>query len=641
MNNIDKDQLKKIVKEQKKELNEWKNNLINYLSDCIYKSEELLVISKYWLKNYEHYFLNVNNFIKMNPNDYEDIKQYNNELLSEFVETKIKLENLPKLFVLTKNIWMNIKNEEEGTNIITTNGYFGNKILFLRVMQAVYCFFFIEKKNKIKQGYLKIINRDIESKLINDLYQNGIEIFNKNKPIYSQKDYELIILNKKEKKKNDKDELLINNNRQRANTINFTKPNKINYFFGNKIYNIDKNIKINIEEKMGNIKIDALFTKLLQTSKLSKGLTLKENKNNKLEIPQKESIKPKPQSKVVENKSSPGLIGLENLGATCYMNSTIQCFSNIYRIKDYLIDEIIYKDLEKNKKKKELTFELATVLNHLWTDLKIQCFKPEKFKEKISKMNPLFKGVTANDPKDLILFLLGTMHKELNYAPKNKIQNNYIANNQIFQEVLNEFMQTFNNENKSVISDEFYGCINSMTTCGYCNKTIHNMQAINILFFPLEEVRKFKNYQYNCVKIEDCFDYYEKQEIYPSCFCNNCRQLYPAYNQSKIFYAPPSLIINLNRGRGLQYKVNIQFEQFLNLRNYIFYSESPYMYELVGVICHFGSNDMGGHFIAYCKNYNDGQWYKFNDALVTQINFDTIYKDNGIPYVLFYSYIVA
>ena len=38
---------------------------------------------------------------------------------------------------------------------------------------------------------------------------------------------------------------------------------------------------------------------------------------------------------------------------------------------------------------------------------------------------------------------------------------------------------------------------------------------------------------------------YERQEIYPSCYCNNCRQLYPAYNQSKIIWAPPTLIINL------------------------------------------------------------------------------------------------
>ena len=639
MDNTDKNQLKKIINEQKEELNEWKKNLINSLSNCLYRNEELLLISKFWLDNYEKYFLNVSNFIKMDPNTYEENKNTNNELLSTFVEPKIKLENLPRIVVLSKNIWMNIKNEEEETNIITSTGYFGNKILFLRVIEAVYCLFFLEKKDTIKQGYLQIINKNQEYNIINDLYQNGVEIFNKHKSGYSNNDYKFIILKKKENKKNDDFKIM---NRPRAHTFfqPTMKPNEISLYFGNKVFNVSKNININVEEKMGEKNIDELFKKVLQGNKLNKALTVKENINNNIKVPPKEPKKSiETKTKTVEIKSSPGLIGLENIGATCYMNATLQCFSNIYRIKDYLIDEEIYQDLKKNKKIKKLSFALATVLYNLWKNLKIEYYKPEKFKKKISKMNPLFKGVAANDPKDLVLFLLQTLHKELNYAPNNKINNNYIANNKNFQEVLSEFIQNFNNENKSVISDEFYGCVNSMTTCGCCNVTIHNVQAINILFFPLEEVRKFKNYSYNCVKIEDCFDYYEKQEIYPSCFCNNCRQLYPAYNQSKIVYAPPSLIINLNRGRGLQFKVNIQFGEMLNLRNYIFCSGSPYMYELVGIICHFGSNDMGGHFIAYCKN-NFGQWHKFNDSFVTPISFDTIMKDNGVPYVLFYSYIV-
>ena len=253
-------------------------------------------------------------------------------------------------------------------------------------------------------------------------------------------------------------------------------------------------------------------------------------------------------------------------------------------------------------------------------------------------MNPLFKGVAANDPKYLVLFILQTIHTELNEAPNNTLDNVYTVNNQNFQEVFTEFMTNYNNENQSIIRNEFYGYVNSMTTCGSCNITIHNVQSINILFFPLEEVRIFKNYQNNCVKIEDCFEYYEKQEIYPSCYCNYCRQLYPAYNQSKIVYSPPTLIINLNRGRGLQFNVNIEFGEYLNIRQYVFFNDSPYYYELVGIICHIGSNDMGGHFIAYCKNSNNCQWYKFNDAFVNQINFAQI-KQVGLPYVLFYSYV--
>ena len=88
-------------------------------------------------------------------------------------------------------------------------------------------------------------------------------------------------------------------------------------------------------------------------------------------------------------------------------------FSNIDKLRTYLIDKK-YQELEKNKNEKKLSFALAEVLNHLWNDLNIQYYKPEYFKKIISEMNPLFKGIAANEPKDLVLFILETLHKELN-----------------------------------------------------------------------------------------------------------------------------------------------------------------------------------------------------------------------------------
>ena len=68
--------------------------------------------------------------------------------------------------------------------------------------------------------------------------------------------------------------------------------------------------------------------------------------------------------------------------------------------------------------------------------------------------------------------------------------------------------------------------------------------------------------------------------------------------------------------------------------------ESPYKYELIGVICHFGESGMGGHFIAFCKRFNNYgyQWYKFNDAMVDECTFNDV-KTSGMPYVLVYSYL--
>jgi ubiquitin C-terminal hydrolase len=75
-------------------------------------------------------------------------------------------------------------------------------------------------------------------------------------------------------------------------------------------------------------------------------------------------------------------------------------------------------------------------------------------------------------------------------------------------------MYDFNNKNKSIISDEFYGFTNSITTCNYCQISFYNVQTFNILFFPLEEIRKYKQYNFNTVNIYDCFDYNEKYSFW-------------------------------------------------------------------------------------------------------------------------------
>ena len=102
--------------------------------------------------------------------------------------------------------------------------------------------------------------------------------------------------------------------------------------------------------------------------------------------------------------------------------------------------------------------------------------------------------------------------------------------------------------------------------------------------------------------------------------------------------APKTLIINFNRGIGIEFDVGIIFEEYLNLRKYIYFQDSPYYYELTGVVCHFGSNDEGGHFIAFCKNCDNCCWYKFNDGMVNKCSFQDVCSI-GLPYVLFYSYV--
>ena len=364
--------------------------------------------------------------------------------------------------------------------------------------------------------------------------------------------------------------------------------------------------------------------------------------NFKKNIPKNQIYKNNEYEEHIDIKTK-GLVGLANIGATCYMNATIQCFSNIQRFRDELLNNYVYKDLYNNRNHaKKLSFALAEVFKNLWLNNSIKYYSPDYFKEVISEMNPLFQGIAANDSKDLILFILETMHNELNNCPKRSSDKK--TNNLDMFLVFKNFEENYKQNNKSIISDEFYGFYNSMMKCCSCNTVTHNVQIMNILFFPLENVRKFIHTPYNFVTLDNCFEYYEAPELLKDTnqiSCNYCNRYSTAYSQSKIIIAPKTLIINLNRGKGLQYNVGIQFKEILELKDYIFINQSsPHCYELVGVISQLGTSDMGGHFIAFCKNSCDCQWYKYNDTQVNLSSFKEI-TSIGLPYVLYYSYINA
>ena len=340
--------------------------------------------------------------------------------------------------------------------------------------------------------------------------------------------------------------------------------------------------------------------------------------------------------------------GLANIGATCYMNATLQCLAHIQRLTHYLLNSETKKKISSDKIKYKLTSAYLTVLENLWQNKNIKYYSPNQFKDVISEMNSLFAGIQANDSKDLILFLLETMHNELNLENKNinniNNQDNYLDDIQAqynYEMALKNFSNYFKEKYNSIISSLFYGMFNSITCCQNCNVVLNNVQCYNILIFPLQKVKEYKMKMDNVVDLYECFDYNQRPDLISgkSFYCNNCRTMVDNVNTTKILYCPKILVINFNRGKGLEFDVKINFPEYIDIINYVYYKDnSPTFYELVGIVTHFGPSSMGGHFIAFCKSFGNQQWYKYNDAIVDPSSFEEA-KNTGVPYILFYSYI--
>ena len=370
--------------------------------------------------------------------------------------------------------------------------------------------------------------------------------------------------------------------------------------------------------------------------------------NDKIDIYEKhEIIKIRSENKEIKTI----LRGLGNIGATCYMNATLQCLSNTEKLTNYFLQEFFYIKEDTTKK---ISNEYYKLLDNLWNSKETKnYYEPNDFKKVLSEEEPLFSGINANDSKDLLNFLLERLHKELNIKIEDKKDNNY----EISLEVqLNEeltrqlFFKEFQNNYRSIISHLFYFTIETKAKCCGCNNTKYNFQINPFIEFPLEEINKYLYSQKRIntlvnndgsnpdVNIYDCFDFYQKIDLMTGdnqMYCNICNNNFDSFYGTSIYVLSQYLIINLNRGKNASYQCKVNFPEELDLTQFVTYKELNTKFELYALICHIGPSSMSGHFVAYCKNRMDHKWYLYNDAIVTLCKTPYDYQKH-MPYILFY-----
>lgn len=125
------------------------------------------------------------------------------------------------------------------------------------------------------------------------------------------------------------------------------------------------------------------------------------------------------------------------------------------------------------------------------------------------------------------------------------------------------------------------------------------------------------------VTLDECLDEFGKEEILEeqeSWFCPRCKTHTRAKKKFDLWSTPDVLVVHLkrfciiNRWRRMKLDTLVDFPlEELDLSKYITGPDDgkPLKYDLIGVDNHSGSMN-GGHYTAYCKNFEDGRWYDFN-----------------------------
>ena len=329
-------------------------------------------------------------------------------------------------------------------------------------------------------------------------------------------------------------------------------------------------------------------------------------------------------------------VGLENIGATCYMNSALQCLVNTPKLVQYFLDE--ENAIQKNGNAL-LSINFLEIVKNLLrkeeSSKNITSYSPDVFFT-VVQTDPLFQGI-AGDSIDLIRFFLQTIHSELNHLRVDNCFMKYKTNNNM---ILDNFLDSFTQNNQSIITDIFFFIEKSELYCELCQSTTTSYGCFSDLIFPLEEIRKYiYGNNSNCVNIMDGFEFYKRKSYISGqnqISCNNCHFMSNAYQKNSLYSLPEVLILNLNRGRGNIYNVGINYNEIIDLSGEVeTHIESSDTFKLKCIISHFGPSSTSGHFIAFCYVESKGKWYEFNDSIVTESSFEEA-KNKGIAYVLFY-----
>ncbi|CAD8143064.1 unnamed protein product [Paramecium octaurelia] len=382
-----------------------------------------------------------------------------------------------------------------------------------------------------------------------------------------------------------------------------------------------------------------------------------------------------------------GVVGLKNLGNTCYFNSAIHCLSHTQPLLDYMLSRVFEKEINRNSKlgsKGQVTECFAQLLSDIWKDERsigmstiIQGndakdkSKDNQMKQKqyenwvdplrllllIQKYSKRFEIGQQEDCQELLSYLLDMIHEDLNRCKKKENIKEKDYTGEPKEEWAAESWGEHLKINKSIVVDLFQGQLKSQVECKSCHYRSHKWEPFLFLNLPIKQQKQQQQQQQQqqsflskslgssqlkqdiTCELTECLDQFQQDETI-QWKCPKCQETRDCKKGIRIWKLPNILIIHLKRfeygtkstGKITQ-KVNFPLNQ-LDMSPYCF-QQNDTVYNLYAVAQHHGSLQYG-HYVSICKHRVDNQWYMYNDDAVLKIQDPEKVIVDSQAYVLFY-----
>lgn len=327
---------------------------------------------------------------------------------------------------------------------------------------------------------------------------------------------------------------------------------------------------------------------------------------------------PQNELKLVYAKKGPS--GLQNVGATCYMNTAIQCLSHCLSFLHYTVSKQYIKDAVQHGRQIEescLMNELSSILEDMWVN--DYTLVPRRFVKSLqSHFGDLIEVRQQNDINEFIALFLDKLNTGICYRiSREEVKDPYARGESKMYKTLSKRMDESwwdkTGKEYSQLVEMFYGQSITQVICGNCDELTHNYEIYCNLSLPLHG------------DINTCLKKYF-EDVYLNgggendieWRCDRCKQKCKSRKTVKLWRNPPIMIVSLKRFtydlKKNESKVAMPLE--LDMSPYTI-SNDPSKYKLVSMAYHSGCFH-GGHYVAYCHHPND-KWHLIDDASINEV----------------------
>jgi hypothetical protein len=205
-----------------------------------------------------------------------------------------------------------------------------------------------------------------------------------------------------------------------------------------------------------------------------------------------------------------GVVGLYNMGNTCYLNASIQCLSHTPIFRDYFTSKAYVHDINITNPlgyQGKLAQVCGTLIDAIWRQsnrinsspqekrlnrpgqylISTPALTPKSFKDKVSELNELFAGNEQHDAQELLAFLLSGLSEDLNRIVEKPYIEAPDSDGRPDEDLAEIWWSNHLKREFSLIVSLFAGQYKSLLTCGTCRYESARFEPFAFLQVPLPE----------------------------------------------------------------------------------------------------------------------------------------------------------